>query len=223
MGNKQDVISEIDNICERKAIDLGVNKHGTVLNEFLLDGKLGTVNGRLCIENDNFTFIDPWGRSVVDYFIVPVENMARCKSFLVNTARNMIDLYCNISEEVYNIPGMIPDHSVLYMEINTSYRSSDIHVNDSRIEYATNSENNENISLIVDDIYFKRYNGRSVPVNFFISDITRQASILMIEQIEQLHNSQDEVDKLYEELCDIYHHEMNVWFKCKNIHPCARK
>ncbi len=45
----------------------------------------------------------------------------------------------------------------------------------------------------------------------------------MIEQIEQLHNSQDEVDNLYAELCDIYYHEMNVWFKCKNIHPCARK
>ncbi len=48
MGNKQDVISEIDNVCERKAIDLGVNKHRTVLNEFLLDGKLCTFNGRLC-------------------------------------------------------------------------------------------------------------------------------------------------------------------------------
>ncbi len=120
MGNKQDVISEIDNVCGRKAIDLGVNKHGTVLNEFLLDGKLCTVNGRLCIENDNFTFIDPRGRSVVDSFNVPVENMGRCKSISVNTARDMIDLYCNISEEVYNIPGMIPDHSVLYLEINTS-------------------------------------------------------------------------------------------------------
>ncbi len=49
---------------------------------------------------------------------------------------------------------MIPDHSVLYLEINTSYRSSGIHVNNSRIEYATNSENNENSSSNVDDSYF---------------------------------------------------------------------
>ncbi len=111
MGNKQDAISEIDNVCERKAIDLGINRHGTVLNEFLLDGKLCTVNGRLCVENDNFTFIDPQGRSVVDYFIVPVENMGRCKSFSVNTARDMIDLNCNISEEVYNIPGIPVSHN----------------------------------------------------------------------------------------------------------------
>ncbi len=43
MRNKQDIISEIDD-CDRKAIDLGVNKHGTVLNEFLLDGTLLMVD-----------------------------------------------------------------------------------------------------------------------------------------------------------------------------------
>ncbi len=110
------------------------------------------MNGRVCIENDKFTFIDSQGRYVVDYFIVPVENMSRCKSFSVDIAGDMIDLYCNISYEVYNIPGMIPDHSILYLDINTSYRSSGIHVNDNRIEYATNSENNENSCLNVDDI-----------------------------------------------------------------------
>ncbi len=42
---------------------------------------------------------------------------------------------------------------------------------------------------------------RSVPVYIFASEITRHAIILMIEQIDQLHNSQeDEVDKLYAEL-----------------------
>ncbi len=47
---------------------------------------------------------------------------------------------------------------------------------------------------------FKGYNVRYVAVNVFASEISRQALILMIEQIEQLHNSQDEVDKLYAEL-----------------------
>ncbi len=64
IGNKQDVISEIDNVCERKAIDLGVNKHETVLKEFLLDGKHCTVNSRICVENDNFRFIDPRGGGI---------------------------------------------------------------------------------------------------------------------------------------------------------------
>ena len=47
MGNKQDVILDIDDVCERKVIDLGVNKHGTALNEFLMDAKLCTINGRV--------------------------------------------------------------------------------------------------------------------------------------------------------------------------------
>ncbi len=34
----------------------------------------------------------------------------------VHTARDMIDLYCNISDDVYNIPGIIPDHIIVISE-----------------------------------------------------------------------------------------------------------
>ena len=46
---------------------------------------------------------------------------------------------------------------------------------------------------------------------------------MTIGKIEQIQSSQKEMDIIYTELCQMYYHEMNVWFKCKNIHPSVRK
>ena len=73
---------------------------------------------------------------------------------------------------------MIPDHSVLYLEIVTTYAKD---VNDTLCSNILGQlRNNVAGSIGVDDMYFKRYDVRSVPVDFFVSDVTRQALIMMI-------------------------------------------
>ena len=80
IGNKQDFINGIDQLLPRNVLDETCNKHGEALLEFLIENKLCIVNGRINNEesNDNFTFVSTRGRSVVDYFIVSVENLETC-------------------------------------------------------------------------------------------------------------------------------------------------
>ena len=89
LGSKQDFITEIDNIPHHYVIEKVCNKHGNVCHDFLLDSKFCIVNGRISPEFNNFTSISPKGSAVVDYFMVPIDNLSTCKQFKVHTARNL--------------------------------------------------------------------------------------------------------------------------------------
>ena len=117
---------------------------------------------------------------------------------------------------------MIPDHFILHLEIVTTCTKD--------VNGTVHSDNSGQLTkndagpIGMDDIYFKGFDVRSVPLDFFASNITRQVFILMIDKIEQIQSSQNKMDNAYNaDLCQMYYHEMNVWFKCKNIPPSARK
>ena len=61
IGSKQDYISVIDDVRERKVIDFTVNSHGGTFQEFLIDARYCIVNGRIDADNDNFTFVHSRG------------------------------------------------------------------------------------------------------------------------------------------------------------------
>ena len=66
------------------------------------------LNGR--IGSNNFTYISPQGKSVVDYICVPYEQLDSISDFNVYT---MSDIINSLD---YN-PESIPDHSLLMCEI----------------------------------------------------------------------------------------------------------
>lgn len=76
IATKQDYIEGVDDVAARKVIDNGSNKHGDAFIDFLLSSKLCILNGRVD-GHDDYTFINPQGRSVVDYFVTNIENVNR--------------------------------------------------------------------------------------------------------------------------------------------------
>ena len=62
IGTLSDVLDQCDVIPIRISLDKSVNKHGHDFIEFLNDAKLCCLNGRICIDNDNFTSVSRKGR-----------------------------------------------------------------------------------------------------------------------------------------------------------------
>ena len=68
IGKCDDVNLDVDkDVVKRISIDTVKNAHGDALLEFIADGKLAILNGRVDPNNDNYTFISSRGKSVVDY------------------------------------------------------------------------------------------------------------------------------------------------------------
>ena len=80
--NLDDFIAGVDHIPERKVVDFSSNKHGELLCDSLIDSNCCILNGRN-FRSTNFTFLGPQGASVVDYCIVPYENLNRFDNFEV--------------------------------------------------------------------------------------------------------------------------------------------
>ena len=58
---------------------------------FLRDLQLCTVNGGITPEYDNYTFLSSRGKSLVDYIMTPLINLAQCISCKVQTVHDLID------------------------------------------------------------------------------------------------------------------------------------
>ncbi|VDI35540.1 Hypothetical predicted protein [Mytilus galloprovincialis] len=54
-----------------------------------------------------------------------------------------------------------------------------------------------------------RYKLNQIPLDFMTSDIQRSALLTLIENIERCRETQDNIDKIYNELCEIIFSEMN--------------
>ena len=223
LGNKQDFVPEIDiSVKPRKIIDKTSNSHGTVLHEFLLDSKMCFANGRITPENDNYTYVATTGLSVVDYFMMPIDLLEQCVSFHVYTARSLINKFCNIRNMDIDIPGKIPDHSVLQLKIYTGYSThaqnseSDINANESNEK----QEGNDKEFL---KRYYLRYNVRNIKNDFMQSEVCRQAILLNIDKILESRALQSDIDKMCDDFCNSYYDEMGKCFKIRNIYPQSKK
>ena len=110
-GHMLDYIEGVDEgMCERSVIDHTVNKYGHLFVNFLISSNCCIVNGRNTVEND-FTSISPKGLSVVDYVIVPYEELANSSKFTVTRASAAYDAAGCVG--VTDPTRVIPDHSIL--------------------------------------------------------------------------------------------------------------
>ena len=65
-------------------MDTIVNNHRNELINFLLETNLCIVDGRIKSFNDYYTSVSNKGKAVVDYVIVPIQNIDYCDCFKVH-------------------------------------------------------------------------------------------------------------------------------------------
>ena len=219
LGNKTDFISGIDNLDEREILDVVRNSHGAALHEFLLDSRFCVVNGRISPEKDNFTFVHPRGRSVVDYFLTSIDCIDTCIDFEVLPPGAALDKCC--PKTLGRSSSALSDHSVLLLTISTNI---DIQC-ESLTDHAGSDvqQSSTPCAMSSDDIFYKRFKIQTIPTDFLSSVETNTALTKLIEDCETRISNQNCIDSLYSDLCKIYHDEMNANFRSSNVYPVARK
>ena len=116
-GESQDFIEGVDDIQIREILDDKSNRNGDLLIDFLVDCNMCMVNGR--VGTQDFTNISNIGKSVVDYVLVPHEQLCNVLDFKVKT---VTDLVSELDLTGYE---SMPDHSLLQCTIGIMPRMSD--------------------------------------------------------------------------------------------------
>ena len=108
IGELRDFNVNIDSIPKRIPLDTVRNSFGDALIEFLKDANMCVLNGRGDPTYDNYTFIFPRGKSVVDYIMTPYSQLNTVSNFQVRSVSELLRKFA------IN-PGTtkVPDNSVL--------------------------------------------------------------------------------------------------------------
>lgn len=106
----EDYIPGIDVVPERKNIDQKVNKYGEIFCEFLTAVNCCILNGRIS-DVDDYTCVSSSGVSVVDYCVVPYEQLGNFSDFQVRRASELVDTAdC---KSLIGPGSRVPDHSFI--------------------------------------------------------------------------------------------------------------
>ncbi|CAC5383691.1 unnamed protein product [Mytilus coruscus] len=181
-GSNTDYIEGVDDIKPRTTIDTTENYNGDLFCEFLSDTNFAMLNGRIGI--NDFTYISPRGRSVVDYICVPYEQLESVLDFKI---MRMSDIINTLN---YN-PESIPDHSLLSCDIKYP-----VNVDEISNHYAN-------------EVKIKR-NARKIPDDFLISDEVRHKVLDTIEKIEHSVYLDQNVQNAYDEFHKLIMNEMET-------------
>jgi hypothetical protein len=218
IGQDLDMINCLDTteLPMRNALDLTKNRHGESLLDFLKDGQLCILNGRLSPEFNNFTFVQPSrGSSVVDYVITPHDNYHFMSSLKIHTPLQVMNLT--------NTRGQCPtDHSLLEFTFRPhhSLHGPDTNANACVAERPVVN----NITPGIDsNRYYTRFNVKDVTENFLHSANAQTAIQNCITHIESVLAIQQEIDDIYTMFCNVYYNEMESTLRKKNVHPNSKK
>ena len=110
-GETQDYIEGVDEVEPREIIDYNRNSYGDTFLDFLVNINCCMLNGRQGSSNE-FTYIEPRrGHSVVDYCLVPHEQLNESNDFVIYRATVLMQ---NIDiTTVSNPKKSVSDHSLL--------------------------------------------------------------------------------------------------------------
>ncbi len=203
VGTLEDCIQEVDNILPRSVIDNTRAGHHECLIDFLKDTKTCITNGRITPENDNFTCISGRGKSVVDYFIVPHNNLDKCIELTVSLTSDLINQHGAL--QLISETCKPPDHSVLTL----SYQcGADLHgfnpdqyIVQGDVDQTPNSATN------------KKYKFDNVPPNFMNNNNWRETIDQMINTIHQSRIDQDNINNMYDQICVRIFSEMDTYLE----------
>ena len=114
-SNLEDFIPGIDDIPERHVVDFTSNKYGQHFCDFLIDANCCILNGRQNSIKNSYTFVSPvQGSSVVDYCVVPYEQLCNFDSFKVRSMCEMLEEFKLVKSISSTSSGS--DHSLLTWE-----------------------------------------------------------------------------------------------------------
>lgn len=175
-------------VPERKIKDKSVNTHGREFLNFLSDSGCCTLNGRL-EETLTYTCATSQGSSVVDYIVMPYDNLNLVNSFEVKTINTLVHKLG--LEPMVALGAGVPDHNMLTLDFRSSGQQ-----------------------ISVKGLGTKNTNRKSVPRKFSAQYMTNDRVInamsQTLERITKMNHTQDEIDKNYESLCDVITTEMDL-------------
>ena len=169
----QDFIEGVDYIQSRHIIDFTSYKYGELLCEFLINTNCCILNGRNMLSND-YTCIKGQGASVVDYCLIPHEDLNKFTEFNVHKTTDLIN-DINIIDTIEPETSK-PDHSILTWKTNFEIICKpDRHLDDEPIEITKFS--------------------RDIPSDFLLDK--REELTNFIETLENSTRNQSDADENY--------------------------
>ena len=218
IGAKIDYIETINiDISPRIPIDLEVKGHGEALLEFCSETKMCGVNGRFNPDKDNFTSIYTNGSAAVDDFLTNHRNLQNIENFEVITTCDVVDLLG--VHGMAAVPVKISDHPMLVIDIFT--RDTDV----LRSVTEDSADRRPSERLIEGDIPspLPRFRINEIPSDFLSSDESRQQLLNIKSDIEEVRNTQQVINKIYNCIVEVFITEMKGHFGLPFNSPRSRK
>ena len=210
-----DYLPDVDGIVPtRYNPDLKKNSHGNNFITFLKDTRSIILNGRVTPQYNDFTFVSPRGSSVPDYMMCPLNHLVYCEkmeTLLIKDVVNKLSI---------PPPQSLPDHSIL---TGTFLISSFEHGQPDKNAF----KNNDTIMSALKPKNVKK-NLRKIDETFFISEEVCTMVTETIAKIENCQKNQDELNKLWCEIKQLFLKEMSSLpnistFNCKKQKRSFRK
>ena len=179
IGSSTDYVAGVDEIPDRHVVDFTSNKQGETLIEFLLSSSCCILNGRNHINND-FTCIRPGiGQSVVDYALIPHEQLSYHTNFMVSKSKDLYQSAGCVS--TVDPVASAPDHSLIHWSFTLPWFSG--------------TQDNQ-VPGVVSSAYI-RYDFSSMPVSFMNDQSVMDAIQHTIDWLQKDQSDQHSVDCTY--------------------------
>lgn len=204
IGDSDDFIAGVDNLPARNVVDFQKNTYCDMFLDFLISTNFCVLNGRNS-DTNGFTYISTQGgASVVDYCLLPYEDLVKYEHFKVHRISTLIESVVGIENIGHRT---IPDHSVLTWKFILP--STDV------------IENSNHTSGMKREVGFTKYDRKNIPSCFMTDE---QVSIKLNNTIEQLQSGQRNqmvIDTVYGDFCATLKSEMDRLLNPKEILPTS--
>ena len=115
IGSCNDISSIDSSMLNRDVVDFTKNCYGDIFLEFLKGIKFAVTNGRIAKEYNDFTYISPRGKSVVDYILTNVDDLDKCINCKVTSITSILQSGSLCDSLALNCHA--PDHSVVTVTV----------------------------------------------------------------------------------------------------------
>ena len=191
-GMLQDYIEGVDDVPPRDILDESSNRYGNLLLDLLTDTNLCMLNGRVG-SNNNFTSISHRGSAVIDYALVPQEQLNRVIDFSVLCMTTLI------TDLNLVVPCSIPGHSVLMWD----YRVT-------AVQSGSETDDNPGKSK-------KRFQVNDIPTSYMNNPDVIEALNVTIRKLERELEHKNDVSRAYKTFTEFVQTEMEKHIQWKNV------
>ena len=196
-GSSLDYVEGVDDVPSRDIVDHTLNAFGEELIDFMIKSNCCMLNGRNN-KNNAYTCFRPAGQSVVDYCIVPHDQLTMHTDFNVITPN---DLYTDSGCMEIAEPRFMSDHSLIMWNLEL--------VQGINFAYHKNGAQ--------DDITFTKYDCQKIPESFLNNEQSLVNLNAILDSWQNSENSQENLDNMYETYCHNIKSEMDAKLEKKEF------